>query len=171
MSEKFSTCPSKTHTIQVGHILWHFARASDKRKLERIQERALCVIYLDKTSCYEDLLRRANLDTLNERRLKDILFLMYKVKHQMVPGYFEGIVKRNDLKPYSLRNSDFSLPRYNTVKYGRHSIRYLGPLLWSKLSSSERNAPTLKDFKQMINCRDVSALDNSSCASCYLCNT
>ena len=107
----------------------------------------------------------------NERRLKDILFLMYKVKHQMVPGYFENIVKRNDLKPYSLRNSDFILPRYNTVKYGRHSIRYLGPLLWSKLASSERNTPTLKDFKQMIDCRDISALDNSSCASCYLCNT
>ena len=107
---------------------WHFARASDKRKLERIQERALRVIYLDKISSYEDLLKRANLDTLNERRLKDILFLMYKVKHQMVPGYFENIVKRNDLKPYSLRNSDFILPRYNTVKYKRHSIRYLGPL-------------------------------------------
>ena len=151
--------------------VWHFARASDKRKLERIQERALRVIYLDKISSYEDLLKRANLDTLNERRLKDILFLMYKVKHQMVPGYYENIVKRNDLKPYSLRNSDFILPRYNTVKYGRHSIRYLGPLLWSKLASSERNAPTLKDFKRMINCRNISALDNSSCASCYLCNT
>ena len=29
---------------------------------------------------YEDLFKKANLDTLNERRLKDILFLMYKVK-------------------------------------------------------------------------------------------
>ena len=63
------------------------------------------------------------------------------------------------------------LPRYNTVKYGRYSIRYLGPLLWSKLASSERNAPTLKDFKQRINCRDISAFDNSGCASCFLCNT
>ena len=107
----------------------------------------------------------------NERRLKDILFLMYKVKHQMVPVYYENIVKRNVLRPYSLRNSDFILPRYNTVKYGRHSIRYLGPLLWSKLASSERNAQTLKDFKRMINCRNISTLDNSSCASCYLCNT
>ena len=40
--------------------VWHFARASDKRILERIQERALRVINLDKTSCCEDLLRRAN---------------------------------------------------------------------------------------------------------------
>lgn len=68
--------------------LWHFTRISDKRKLERIQEMALREIYPDKASSYKDLLKRANLDTLNERRLKDILFLMYKVKQQMVPGYF-----------------------------------------------------------------------------------
>ena len=78
----------------------------DKHKLDRVQERALCVIYPDRTSSYEDLFKKANLDALNERRLKDILFLVYKVKHQMVPGYLEDIVKRNDLKPYILRNSD-----------------------------------------------------------------
>ena len=88
---------------------WHFAIASDKRKLEKIQGRALRVFYLDKISSYEDRLKRANLDTLSERRLKDILFLMYKVKHKMVPGYFKNIIKRNDLNPYSLRNSDFIL--------------------------------------------------------------
>lgn len=42
--------------------------------------------------------KKPNLDALNERRLKNILFLVYKVKHQMVPGYLEDIVKRNDLK-------------------------------------------------------------------------
>ena len=84
--------------------------------VEKVQERASRVIYQNKTSSYEELLKKANLDTLNERRLKDILFLMYKVKHQMVPGYFENIFKRNDSKPYSLRNSEFILPRYNSVK-------------------------------------------------------
>ena len=84
--------------------------------VETIQERALRVIYLNKTSSFEELLKKANLDTLNEGSLRDILFLMQKVKHQMVPGYFGNIFKRNDSKPYSLRNSDFILPRYNSVK-------------------------------------------------------
>ena len=35
--------------------IWHFARASDKRKLERIQEKALWIVFLDKTSTYEQL--------------------------------------------------------------------------------------------------------------------
>lgn len=62
------------HLMYIQKV-WHFARASDKRKLEKIQERALRVIYLDKVSSYEDLLKKVNLDTLSERRLKDILFL------------------------------------------------------------------------------------------------
>ena len=37
--------------------VWHFAKVSDKCKLERIQERALRLIYLDKASSYEDLLK------------------------------------------------------------------------------------------------------------------
>ena len=35
--------------------IWHFARASDKRKLERIQEKALWIVFFDKTSTYEQL--------------------------------------------------------------------------------------------------------------------
>ena len=41
-----------------------------------MKERALRVIYLDKTSSYEDLLKRGNLITLNEKRSREILFLM-----------------------------------------------------------------------------------------------
>lgn len=60
------TLPHLTYCQNV----WHFARASDKRKLERAQERALRAIYLDTdTSSYEDLLKRANLVTLTKRKL------------------------------------------------------------------------------------------------------
>ena len=42
------------------------------------------------------------------------------------------------LSSYNLRNSDLSIPRVNTVKYGRH-LRYLGPFLWSKFSKKDRD--------------------------------
>ena len=41
---------------------------------------------------------------------------------------------QTDASQLTLRNSDFFIPGFNTVKCGRHSIRYLGPFLWSKLS-------------------------------------
>ena len=39
--------------------VWHFIRASDQHKLERVQERALRAVYQDKNSDYEELLTKA----------------------------------------------------------------------------------------------------------------
>ena len=36
-------------------------------------------------------------------------------------------------KVYFLRQSDFSTPSYDTVTYGKHSLRYLGPKLCGKI--------------------------------------
>ena len=38
---------------------------------------------------------------------------------------FHTAPKRNNL-----RNADFSIPRFRTVHYGKHSLRYFGPHLW-----------------------------------------
>ena len=45
-------------------LVWHFCRASDTRRLERIQERGLRDVYKDTKSSYHQLLNRANLPTL-----------------------------------------------------------------------------------------------------------
>ena len=47
--------------------MWHFCKASDARKVERVQE-------------------RANLPSLQNRRLQDLATLMYKVKYGLVPS-------------------------------------------------------------------------------------
>ena len=46
------------------NTVWNFCRASDSRKLERVQERELRAIYCDSNSTYPDLLQRAKLPTL-----------------------------------------------------------------------------------------------------------
>ena len=64
------------------HLIWHFCKSADKRKVERIQERALSrAIYRSHSDTYEELLERDNLPTLCNR-LQDIVrvVLMYKVK-------------------------------------------------------------------------------------------
>ena len=45
------------------HLVWHFCRASDSRKLERLQERGLRVVYNEKQANYFQLLERAMLPT------------------------------------------------------------------------------------------------------------
>ena len=38
------------------HLVWHFCRASDTRRLERAQESGLCAVFKDKQSSYQQLL-------------------------------------------------------------------------------------------------------------------
>ena len=59
------------------HLTWHFCRASDKRKLGRIQERYLREVFRDSKSTYEQLLKKANLKSLYEGRLQDIACMMF----------------------------------------------------------------------------------------------
>ena len=49
-----------------------------------------------------------------------------------------------------MRNADISIPRFNTVTYGKHSLRYLGAKLWSKLDAGVKSSVTLEIFKSKI---------------------
>jgi len=79
--------------LTYSHLVWHFCRASDNRKLERAQERALRAIYCDRSSSYDKLLSMAYLCTLCNRRLQDMAVLMYKTKTTSV---------RNILQTFSM---------------------------------------------------------------------
>ena len=82
-------------------------------------------------------------------RLQDITVLMYKVKHGLVPDCVSELFVRKS-STHSLRNSDFVLPRFETIRYGKHSVRYLGPFLWSKLTENQRDSPSLRVFINKI---------------------
>ena len=43
------------------HLVWHFCRASDTHRLERVQERGLRAVFKDKQSSYQQLLVKAKL--------------------------------------------------------------------------------------------------------------
>ena len=103
------------------------------------------------------------------RRIFDITVLMYKVKHGLVPDCVSELFVRKG-STHTLRNSDFVLPRFETIRYGKHSVRYLGPFLWSKLADSQRDSPNLSVFinkMRKLNLADI-VINNSNC--CNLCS-
>ena len=85
------------------------------------KERGLRVVFADRTATCEELLKKASLQVL-QTEFQDILILMHKVKHSLAPLHICNQDKRN------LR-SDFPIPPYGTLKYGKHSIRYISPHL------------------------------------------
>ena len=133
--------------LTYSHLVWHFCRASERGKLERIQERALRVTFCDKTSNYDKLLVMGILRTLQNRRLKDLATLMYKDKHNICPRYVANLFRRTETK-YALRNKEFVIPRFKTVTYGKHTIRYTRPKIWNTIPKDIRTVPTLSSFKK-----------------------
>ena len=127
------------------HLTWHLCTACNKRKLERMQERALRALFLDKQSSYKAPLDKGDLITLQNRRLKDIAILMYKVKHKLCPTKISELFHMH-CTPYNLRVAVFAIPRFKTKKYDKHSLTYLGPKLRNRLPGEIRTLPTSDEF-------------------------
>ena len=111
----------------------------------------------------------AKLPSLYNRRLQDIAIYMYKVKNRLAPKSLMDIFNLKQ-STYALRNSDFNLPRFNTIKMvNMHSLPYFGPMLWTKLSDSIKNLPSLISFKKAVRKIDIETLleNNSNC--CEMC--
>ena len=66
---------------------------------------------------------------------------MYKVDHHLCPKYISDLFSLRS-SGYALRNADFIVPRINTLNFGKHGIRYLGTVLWSKLSMDVTRSDT-----------------------------
>ena len=108
-----------------------FAESLTGTKLERLQQRALRIVFNRKLDFYENLLKQANLTTLYNRRFQQTAILMFKVENKLLPKYLQDlfITQEVENRRYILRNSDFTMPPLNTVNYGKHSLKYLGPFL------------------------------------------
>ena len=85
------------------------------------------------------------------------------MKHKLLPSYVVNIYEENETR-YQLRNeNDFKIPRFQSVRYGKHSLRYLGPYLWSKLSRVDKNSDNLNLFIRNIRRRDLANVLEDNC--------
>ena len=131
------------------HLVRQFCKSTDSKKLERIQERILRAVYESSSETSEELLERAKLPTLYTT--DDYKILWYLCTKLNMDLYLETFKDNR----YLLRNSDFEIPCFNTVRHGKLSVKCLGPSLWSKLSSKMRDLPTLNAFRNNISKQDL----------------
>ena len=109
-------------------LVWHFCRASDRNKLERINERGLRTVFKDRVSPYGDLLSHAGMTSLYNMRLQDIAIFMFKIRNRLLPYNILELfsLSPSNYNPRNLRNSDFHVQRLKTVKYGNIPSDFLG---------------------------------------------
>ena len=110
--------------------------------MEKIQKRALKLVYNDYDSGYHDLIERFGTDTMLQSRLKKIILEVFKSLKEINPAYIRDISKPKD-QPYFLRNPLLLIQsKMNTTNFGLRSYSYLSSKLWNELPA---------DFKDIEN--------------------
>ena len=70
---------------------WHFCSATSVRKIEKIQERALRILYNDFSSDFESILSKSGKSTMEVKRLRTLVLEVFKTLHNMNPEYMKEI--------------------------------------------------------------------------------
>ena len=94
-------------------------------KVNKIQERALRIVYKNSHADYKTLLKLDNAVSIHQRNLQYLMIEMYKTKKNLNPSFMSEIFEARDLQ-YNLRNKNtLGIPNAKTTSYGIETVRYL----------------------------------------------
>ena len=140
ISANFTYCP----------VTWIFCGKMNSDKLEKIQEKALRVVYKDFDSSYEDLLTKADMLSLSTYRLRFLAIEMFKCVNGQNPKYLNDLFTKKSMA-YDLRVSDLLIQRkFKTYKFGYRSFTYYGAKLWNSLPADLKQSQSLQIFKSRL---------------------
>jgi hypothetical protein len=140
IESQFSYCP----------LVWMFCSRQINRKINRIHERALRLVYKDYKSSFNELLKNDKSISIHHRNIHCVAIEMYKAKNDLSPPFMKEIF---DLKcgPSTRKGDAFIRPRVNTVYKGDNSLRIYGPIVWNKmLPDNLKVCSSLSEFKNKI---------------------
>ena len=131
-------------------MAWLFYGRKNSNKLEKLQERALRIVFDDFSSSCEFLCERANTLPLSFYRLRFLSIEMYKCIKETNPTYLNDLFCEQTSE-YQLRDSSRLIqPKFNTFKFGFKSLRYFVANLWNVLPVDMKQSESLSIFKTRI---------------------
>ena len=137
-SSQFGYCP----------LVWMFHNRRYNNKLNRLHEQMLRIVYKDYKSSFSELLSKDKLFNLHHKNVQNLAIEMYIVKDELCPKILLDLFKEVT-HPYNLRN-DLICGSYKvkTVRYGRETITYLGPKIYSIMPDKKRESESLEILRQ-----------------------
>ena len=110
----------------------------------------LRIVYNDKKSTYENLLVRDRSVSVHVRNLQILAIEMFQVHSDLYSPILKELFHKR--KPnYELRHqSQFAVPRIESVYNASESIAYLGPKIWNMVPSEPKEMSLISSFKKAI---------------------
>ena len=139
INSQFGYCP----------LIWMSHSRNLNNRINRIQERALRIVYNDKNATFDELLEKDKSVTVHSRNLQILATEMFKVRNGLGPEILNDVFQIN-VSLYNLRNSEFKTENVKTVHYGTESLSFLGPKIWKLLPVDIKSSNTLQIFKNKI---------------------
>ena len=122
-------------------LVSHFCSTTDTDRMEKIQKRALRMVLDDNESDHKTSLQKTNMSTLQIIRIKTLATEIFKTFHSLNSIYMNEIFQTNPLKARNLRSrNNLITHRYNSITYGKNSLRILGPKIWNHLPDEYKTA-------------------------------
>ena len=129
-------------------LLWKFMEVNNK--INCLHQKALRMIYEDRTSSFDTLLEKDMSFFVYNRNIQQDALEMYKVTKGLAPTAISSFFLQFGNDRHIRSKSDFSVPQVNTVYFGQNSINYLGPLIWNSIATALRNVESFVEFKSLI---------------------
>jgi hypothetical protein len=153
--------------LNYATTVWHLCGVNNTKKLDKLQERALRIIFKDYEMSYPELLTECDMSTLYVQRLRKIVIMVHKIIHDNAKPFPNDFFK---FKPvlYDFRSQNMlDKVSCNTSKYGINSFLFQGATLWNSLSNEARFCENVLDLKSYLVKWNG---PECSCGSCLLCN-
>ena len=127
-----------------------FHSRSLDNKINSLHERALRISYGDRSSSFENLLKKDNSVSIHHRNIQALATEMFKVKNNIAPEIMTDVFAPK-VSPSDLRNNNsFKRRRVNSVWRGAELVSCLGPKAWDLVPNEIKESESLNGFKFKI---------------------
>ena len=144
-------------------LVWMFQSRKLNDRINKIHKRALRIVYQDRTSSFEELLKKDKSFTTHERNIQTLAIELYKVAYGLAPKIMRLVLPCNPQGKYPWDNI-FETFNVNTTYWGLESLAHLGPKIW-KIIPTDMKKLSLSKFT-----KEVRIWKPDKC-TCRLCKT
>ena len=131
-------------------LIWMFHSRSLNNKINRIHDRALRITHNDKSSSFQDLLKKDNSVSIHHRNIRTLATEIFKFLQGLSPPILNEVFAERNFN-YNLRGNNLLIRRrVMSVRYGTETVSFVGPKIWDILPNEIKNSETLHKFKAKI---------------------
>ena len=116
ISSQFGYCP----------LVWMMHSRILNNRINKIQERALRIVYNDNNSSFKELLHKDDSVTIHTRNIQSLATELFKVVTGKSPEIMKEVFPLKESLPYCTK-FPFETKTVRTVTYGKNTLSFLGP--------------------------------------------